>query len=110
VNGEIRLERITSPSVEGATVNGEIVYDGTIQDNGRYWFNTHNGDLVVSVPRNANVTVSVSTFNGEFESDFPVTLTGTRGKRFNFTLGGGSARLELESFGGTIRLVRPESR
>ncbi len=110
VNGEIRLERITSPSVEAATVNGEIVYDGTIENNGRYWFNTHNGDVVVTIPRDASVTVSVSTFNGDFESDFPVTLTHTRAKRFSFTIGGGSARLELESFGGTIRLVRPGGR
>jgi hypothetical protein len=51
--------------------------------------------------------VSVSTFQGDFESAFPVTLTEHRGKRFDFTLGGGSARLDLESFGGTIRLVRP---
>lgn len=107
VNGGLFLEGIDARSVEAATVNGEIVYDGTISDGGRYSFNTHNGDLTVSVPERANVTISVSTFNGDFESDFPVTITGTRGKRFNFTLGSGSARLELESFGGSIRLRRP---
>ena len=52
--------------------------------------------------------MSVSTFNGEFASDFPVTLTETRkGKRFNFTIGSGSAQVTLESFQGTIELVRP---
>ena len=55
-----------------------------------------------------SATVSVSTFNGEFESDFPVPLKETRkGKRFSFTLGGGSAQVSLESFQGTVRLVRP---
>ena len=57
-------------------------------------------------------SVSLSTFNGDFDFDFPVTLTETRGgdKRFGFTLGTGSARIELSSFGGTIRLRRPSSR
>ena len=55
-----------------------------------------------------SATVSVSTFNGEFESAFPVTLRETRkGKRFSFVLGAGSAQVSLESFQGTVSLVRP---
>lgn len=107
VNGEIRLENVDSRSVGAETVNGDIVYEGTIHDGGTYWFSTHNGDVAVVVPERSNVTVTVATFNGDFESDFPVTITGTRDKRFSFTLGDGSARLELESFGGSIRLQRP---
>lgn len=107
VNGEVDLEMVDSRSVEAVTVNGDIRYDGTIHDSGRYYFNTHNGDISVSVPERANVTITVSTFSGDFESDFPVTITGTKDKWFSFTLGGGSARLELESFGGSIRLRRP---
>lgn len=112
VNGDIVLERIRSELVEGSTVNGDIAYDGVIGDNGRYRFTTHNGAITVGIPERTNATVSVSTFNGEFESDFPVTLTETRrgGKRLTFTLGAGRARIELDSFSGTIRLVRPRSR
>jgi hypothetical protein len=52
--------------------------------------------------------VSVSTFSGDFESDFPVPVRETRkGRRFSFTLGAGSAQVSLESFQGTIRLVKP---
>ena len=36
-----------------------------------------------------------------------MTLTERRGKRFDFTLGSGGAAIDLESFQGTIRLVRP---
>lgn len=112
VNGDITLHRVQSDLVEGSTTNGDIDYDGTIRNSGRYWFNTHNGDITVWVDGSVNATVSVSTFNGEFDSDFPVTLTETRrgGKRFSFTLGNGSARVELDSFGGTIRLARPGGR
>lgn len=107
-NGDITLQAARSTSVRATTVNGDIEYAGTIRDNGRYVFATHNGDVSITVPRETNAMVTVSTYHGEFESDFPVRLTGaTRDRQFNFTLGSGSARLELESFNGEIRLRRP---
>jgi hypothetical protein len=107
VNGDIRLEKVQSDNVEASTVNGDVAYDGTIRASGRYRFATHNGDVTVTVAEGTSAVVSVATFQGDFESSFPVTLTERHGKRFEFTLGGGSARIDLESFGGTIRLVRP---
>ena len=107
-NGDVSLRRIRSSMAKARTVNGDLVYDGTILDDGRYYFATHNGDLEVTVSEDANVTVSVSTYHGEFESEFPVRLTGTtRDREFNFTLGSGRAQLELESFNGEITLRRP---
>lgn len=107
VNGDITLLRIESSNAEANTVNGDITYDGTIKDGGRYRFATHDGDLVVSVPEKANVLVSVGTFSGEFSSCFPIQLTGKQKHRFNFTIGSGSARVELESFNGDIKICRP---
>lgn len=111
VNGDVTLDAIKSGSVEASTVNGDITYDGTIQNGGRYELSTHQGDMAITMPENANATVSVNTFNGTFESDYPVTLTGKNQRRkFSFTIGNGSARVDLESFGGDIRLARPGSR
>lgn len=107
VDGDIMLLRIESSNVEANTVDGDVTYDGTIKDGGRYRFATHDGDLRVAVPENGNVTVSVGTFNGDFNSCFPVQLTGKQRHRFNFTLGSGSARLEMESFDGDIEICRP---
>jgi DUF4097 and DUF4098 domain-containing protein YvlB len=107
VNGDVKLIRVQSDNVEANTVNGEITYDGTIRANGRYRFSSHNGGLTVTIPERTGALVSVSTFQGDFESAFPVTLTERHGKRFDFTIGNGSARVELESFSGTIRLTRP---
>jgi DUF4097 and DUF4098 domain-containing protein YvlB len=107
VNGDITLTQIESANTEANTINGDIVYDGTIKDGGRYRFSTHDGDLRVSIPEKANVAVSVSTFNGDFTPCFPVQLTGKTKHRFTFTIGAGSARLELESFGGDIKICRP---
>ena len=107
VNGDITLTQIESASTDATTVNGDITYDGTIKDGGRYRFSTHDGDLRVSVPEKAGVSVSVATFNGDFSSCFPVQLSRKTKHRFDFTIGSGSARIELESFNGDIRLCRP---
>jgi DUF4097 and DUF4098 domain-containing protein YvlB len=111
VNGEITLDRVDAATLDASTVNGDIAYDGPIRSSGRYALSTHNGDITLTVAEATSASVIVSTFNGEFESEFPVPLSGTRkGKGFNFTLGAGSAQVSLDSFQGTIRLVRPGSR
>jgi len=110
VNGEIALEGVDAATVDASTVNGDISYAGPIRNGGRYSLSTHNGDITLTVAEGSSANVAVSTFNGEFESEFPVPLSGTRkGKGFNFTLGSGSAQVTLESFQGTIQLVRPGS-
>lgn len=58
---------------------------------------------MVTIPRGARV--SVATFDGEFVSDFPVRVERFRGGRaFEFTLGDGQARIEIEVFDGEIHL------
>jgi DUF4097 and DUF4098 domain-containing protein YvlB len=111
VNGEILLTQVDAIGLAANTVNGDIDYDGPIRNNGRYTLSSHNGDLTLTVAEGTSAAVAVSTFNGEFESEFPVTLTEARkGKRFSFTIGSGSAQVSLDSFQGSIRLVRPGSR
>lgn len=107
VDGSISLIDIESADVDASSVDGSIEYDGTIKDGGRYRFQSHDGDVSVSVPERANVTVSVATFSGSFDSCFPVTLKDKTKHRFTFILGSGTARLELESFDGSINLCRP---
>lgn len=110
VNGEITLQINDAASVDASTVNGDIAYSGPIRSGGRYAFSTHNGDVTVTVAEGTSASVAVSTFSGEFESEFPVPIRGTRaGKGFSFTLGSGSAQVTLESFQGTIQLIRPGS-
>jgi hypothetical protein len=109
VNGGVVLEGIDASSVDASSVNGDVTYDGTIKDGGHYRFATHSGDVAVTMDEHTNASVSVATFNGEFNSAaFPVHLSEVRkGRRFSFALGTGSARVELESFDGTISLRRP---
>ena len=108
VSGDIYLERITSGRVEAATVSGDVYYDGTIQPRGRYSFVTHSGDVVASVPEGADATISIATLGGDVDASFPLPSRGDDlGRRFSYTLGSGSAQVEMETFNGDVELRRP---
>ena len=108
-NGSIILDRIDSANVDLYTVNGNISYDGPIKEKGLYRLTTHNGMIAMAIPERVNATLVARTYNGGFRSSFPIGTgdSAERRKRFTATLGNGSARVELESFGGTIALRRP---
>lgn len=110
-NGNIFIDNAQTSNLEAFTVNGEVTFNGTIRDSGVYKLGTHNGDIRVGLGGANNATVFVRTFQGDFAADFPVQLPDGQNprsgsKRFNFTLGSGSARIELQSFGGDIVLAR----
>lgn len=113
VNGSIVLDSIRSASVEAVTVNGGVKYDGTITDRGHYRFGSHSGTIIVAIPERANATVAAVTYQGTFTSRFALpssvadkTSDGPQ-RRGSMVLGDGSARVEAESFQGSIVLVRP---
>jgi hypothetical protein len=108
VNGHITLNNIESSSVEVASVNGNIKYDGAAAANGRYRFSTHNGSISIGVPETGSAAFIVRTYNGNVRTDLPLQGGGEvrRGQRLTYTLGSGSAEFEVESFGGTIQLRR----
>jgi hypothetical protein len=112
VNGPIILSDMRASSVEAGTINGNIAYEGTVANDGRYRLTSHNGSITVAVPETSNATFAVRTYNGSFNSNLPVKADGDvrdiqRGRRVTFTLGTGRAEFELESFSGGIRLRKP---
>lgn len=110
-NGSIELSNVASSNAEVNTINGHIRFEGPIADRGRYRFTTHNGGITVGVPENSNATFTVRTYNGRFSSflklNGPPTSEVRRGRRTTYTLGNGSAEMELESFGGSIVIGPP---
>jgi DUF4097 and DUF4098 domain-containing protein YvlB len=110
-NGDIVIENAQTTSLDASTVNGDVTFNGTMRDAGTYRLTTHGGDIRVGLGGAANATVFVRTFQGDFSADFPVQLpegqsARSGSKRFNFTLGSGSARIELQSFNGDILVAR----
>jgi DUF4097 and DUF4098 domain-containing protein YvlB len=109
VSGDIDLIGVTSKSVRAKTTSGDVTFDGIVDSNGRYELSSHSGDIRLRVPRDASAQLSVSTWNGTIDSQFPITLKpgqqriGTlNAKRFTFEIGSGAARIVAETFSGDI--------
>ncbi len=105
-SGDLTMVDIVSNSVQAETQDGDVTFSGTIADGGAYRFFVHDGDATIEIPGSANARFSVSTFDGEFHSDFPVRLDRfTGGRAFDFSIGSASAQVEIQVFDGEIRLL-----
>jgi hypothetical protein len=112
VSGRLMLLNIISKYVKAGSVSGRVAFAGPIDPAGRYEFESHSGSVRLAVPENTGALLRVETFNGHVESDFPVTLQPNRGgqNRFEFQIGNGRARISVESFSGSINIIRGTSR
>ena len=110
-SGDVSLLGVTSRSVTATTVSGEVEYEGGLDPNGRYEFHAHSGNVRLEIPESSSAHFSVETFSGSLDTEFTLTMqpgqrTSSRPRRYEFTLGSGSARVTAESFSGDIVLVR----
>jgi DUF4097 and DUF4098 domain-containing protein YvlB len=115
VSGRVSITEAKSRSARAETVSGSITYAGTIEPNGNYVFKSHSGRLTLGIPSDAGATVSLQTFSGNIDSDFPLTLEqgisrNGHESRYEFRLGNGRSRIVLETFNGDVRLQRGTSR
>ncbi|HJQ21938.1 MAG TPA: DUF4097 family beta strand repeat-containing protein [Gemmatimonadaceae bacterium] len=109
VSGDIDLRSVVARYVRAKSTSGDVTYDGTIDSTGRYELGSHSGSVEITIPQGAGAQMSVSTYTGTIESDFPITLQpGDHGlgpsKRFTFQIGKGDARVTAESFSGDITI------
>jgi DUF4097 and DUF4098 domain-containing protein YvlB len=111
VSGEIGLKDVVSKQIRAHSTSGDLDFAGTIVSAGRYEFNTHSGEIRLVLPPNVGAQLTLSTFSGEIDSAFPITLNAgpqsigaSQAKKLNFSLGQGSARIMAETFSGDVIL------
>lgn len=106
-NGRIVLAEVAG-GMRAKTTNGSIelrVVD--LLDSPALDLKTTNGSITVELPANFAGWVSARTTNGSIRTDFPVTVEGGFiGHRMEGKIGDGSARLELETTNGSIKLFK----
>jgi DUF4097 and DUF4098 domain-containing protein YvlB len=107
VSGDIDLRDVVAKQLRTHTTSGDVSFTGQILPDGRYEYNTHSGEIRLALPADVGAKLSVATFSGGIESDFPITLqAGDHGnKRLSFSLGQGTARIVAETFSGDITLT-----
>jgi DUF4097 and DUF4098 domain-containing protein YvlB len=115
VGGSITLQGIRSSDIEAGTVGGSLRFEGAIQEGGVYTFGTHSGQIWLYLPEEMSARVEAVTLAGSIEIDYPGApaeptrshgMPGLREKELTFETGAGSARIEVESFAGTIHILR----
>jgi DUF4097 and DUF4098 domain-containing protein YvlB len=111
VSGDVDLIGVTAKSVRAKTTSGDVTFDGLIDPTGRYELVAHSGDVNLHIQREASAQLTVSTWNGGIDSQFPITLRpGEHGigsstsKKFTFEIGGGAARITAETFSGDVTI------
>ena len=110
VSGGITLNQARSAFVRLESTSGDLRFEGPLDRAGRYEFSSHSGTITLDLPAGAGAQVSLETFSGELDTDFPVTLSPNEragsSRRFDVTLGAGGARVTAESFSGDLNLRR----
>jgi hypothetical protein len=110
VNGDIMLDDVQLDELDASSVSGNMWFRGALKDQGRYQLESHAGDIQVVMADQPSARVTVSTYSGEVSSDYQIGLKNLNSKEdVTFTLGGGGARLGLESFSGRIQLLKASS-
>lgn len=125
VNGEVRVEGV-SAEVDASSVNGGVnvatmagpvsasTVNGSVHARmGRFdlrsdlRFSSVNGTVVAEFTGDIDAEVDLTTVNGRFLSDFPVTITGRIDpRRLRATLGKGGPRIRLSTVNGNVELRR----
>ena len=110
VSGRITLTGVKSSHVSAETVSGSVTYEGNIDPSGSYELSTHSGNVHMSVPEGSSADLELETFSGRISSAFPITLQpgeismARHGKKMEFTIGKGGARITASTFSGNITI------
>lgn len=123
VNGEVSVEGATEEVAVG-TVNGNVeatssggpVRASTVNGNVRarmasvpgsedLSFSSVNGNVVAEFETDIDANIELSTVNGRFSTDWPVTISGRIDPRhLRATLGKGGRRVKLSTVNGNVEL------
>jgi DUF4097 and DUF4098 domain-containing protein YvlB len=105
VSGDVILLAVSCERATLESVSGEIGYTGSIASSGRYEFQSHSGDVVITIGDDVGFTLEASTYSGDIESDLPLqSASSGRRRRLSGTFGDGSAIIEAQTFSGDVRI------
>jgi DUF4097 and DUF4098 domain-containing protein YvlB len=115
-SGTTILTGVRSKTIRAESVSGTVRFQGSLDPSGRYDFASHSGNIRLALPASTGALLTLSTYTGSINSEFPITLqqgaSGSRdkGRELQFRLGNGNARLTAESFSGNIIITRGTGR
>jgi hypothetical protein len=105
VNGSVDAVSSGGP-VQASTVNGSVhAAMGRLDGDEDLDYRSVNGSVVAEFTGDVDANVELSTVNGRFQTDWPVTITGRIDPRhLHATLGKGGRRIRLSTVNGNVEL------
>jgi DUF4097 and DUF4098 domain-containing protein YvlB len=106
VNGNVELFE-SAGQVTAHTTNGNLRLElNRFDKQNALSAETVNGSVMIAIPSGAGAVLDVTTLNGDFRSDLPLTLQGALSPReIHGTLGQGGGPLRVRTVNGGIRVV-----
>ena len=106
VSGSIDLDFDTFLNLNVESVAGDATVKGGLAGDGSFSLELHSGDLTLTVPGNVSADFEIETFSGEIDNAFGQksrkTSKYTPGRELEFTVGGGDARVRINTFSGDV--------
>lgn len=119
VSGEVRAEAVSGDVIvdEGSfdrvaleTVNGEIVFEGNLRDDGRLTASSVNGDVDIEFKGSLSARFDIETFNGSIRNCFGPKPERTSkyapGLELEFKHAGGDGRVSIETLNGDVNICK----
>ena len=105
VNGNVDATSSGGP-VQSRSVNGNVhARMGRLGGDDDLDFSTVNGNVIAEFETDIDANIELSTVNGRFQTDWPVTITGRVDPRhLRATLGKGGRRVRLSTVNGNVEL------
>lgn len=106
VSGNVNITATAVEDVEMETVSGQIETTLEPLEQASLRFSSHSGGLRLKMPEDTPLDFRANTFSGSIRNDFGGDIEELRGpgRRMEVRQGGGTVRVEAESFSGRIDL------
>lgn len=110
VSGRIRAAGGPWKRLNLSTVSGDIQLTGGMAPGGSFDVDSMSGDVQIQVPANLSSSIHASSFSGDLRSDFGTVkkVEHGPGSELEATAGNGSARMNIESFSGDVKIRKGE--
>lgn len=105
--GEISVLNAELVVLDLNSSNGKISFSGSLEPHATHTIVNSFGDIVISIPEDSQLDISLETEFGEIQSEIPVTLSGTMSENsWQGTLNGGGSLLKAVTSNGNIYVVK----
>jgi DUF4097 and DUF4098 domain-containing protein YvlB len=112
ISGNAEVNNVEAERLDVKSVSGDVIFAGAAVRNARYEFNTHSGNVRLTLASAPGFELNVSTFSGDVRSDLPVAINDARSRRgpgrsIRVVVGDGAATLTVSTFSGNVVIRRP---